>query len=157
MLLTCMLFSLLTHPILFQTTWQVPTHTSTYASLVHGYWSRFLYCTNGTKSLKALQINFSYQRKSLKPPGILLSIPNMSYRKTWDWPGFMVCLRMRRFARFCAVCTNEKTWKNTHAGVLLLAKLQASSFQHLNDFKCSPLNFTTSNTPPFFTFFKSYK
>ena len=51
---------------------------------------------------------------------------------------------------FCAIwyhLYNLKNVKNTHRGVLLLIKMQASS------------NFTKSNTPPrmFFTFFKLYK
>ena len=42
----------------------------------------------------------------------------------------------------------SKNVKNTHGGVILLIKLQASAY-----------NFTKSNTPPwvFFTFFKLYK
>ena len=51
-------------------------------------------------------------------------------------------------ARFNTMCTILKNVKNTHGGVLLLAKLQAKA-----------CNFTKSNTPSwvFFTFFKLYE
>ena len=49
---------------------------------------------------------------------------------------------MRHFGRFGTICAILKV-KNTHGGVLLLAKLQADAY-----------NFTKNNTPPwvFFTF-----
>ena len=52
---------------------------------------------------------------------------------------------IRCFAQFGTVCTIFKKVKNTHGGMLLLVKLQASV-----------CNFTKNNTPPrvFLMFFK---